>query len=88
MTLAAISQPDQVTNPAFPSSENPRHRTPPGHRVLHLVIPDETFIQLHRAAIDSGMRFSHYMKRYLKEAFPYSHPEHPQPTVTITSPGE
>jgi hypothetical protein len=53
------------------SSRNSKYRTPPGHRVLHLVIPAETFALLHKAAIDSDMKFTHYMHRFLKEAFPY-----------------
>jgi hypothetical protein len=68
----------QTTNPitANPGdSPSPKYKTPPGHRVLHLVIPAETFAQLHRAAIDSNMRFTAYMGRFLKEALPYGRPE-------------
>jgi len=36
------------------------------------VIPAETFAHLHRAAIDSNMKFTAYMLKFLKEAFPYS----------------
>jgi hypothetical protein len=49
-----------------------KYRTPPGHRVLHLVIPAETFALIHKAAIDSEMKFSAYMNRFLKEAFPFT----------------
>ncbi|CAN5605553.1 hypothetical protein BH23PLA1_BH23PLA1_36880 [soil metagenome] len=62
------------TQPAAPAptGEGPRYRTPPGHRVLHLVIPSETFALIHKAAIDSNMKFTAYMHRFLKEAFPYT----------------
>ena len=64
-------------HPRGETSSDPKYRTPAGHRVLHLVIPAETFALLHKAAIDSNMKFTHYMNRFLKEAFPYgSLPSH------------
>ena len=63
----------------------PKYRTPPGHRVLHLVIDQATFDLLHIQAIRSRMKFTAYMQRFLQEAFPYSEPIAPAPS---TSPGE
>lgn len=94
-TITRPVQPSTTTTtttppPASSRCEGPKHRTPPGHRVLHLVIPDETFTLLHRAAIESrpSMRFSHFMRRFLKEAFPYDQPEHPHPATAIPDPTE
>lgn len=52
------------------STKDRKCRTPPGHRVLHLVIPTETFIQLHKSALDSNMKSSNCMNRFLEESFP------------------
>ncbi len=49
-----------------------KHRTPAGHRVIHLVVPESTFVHVHKQALESGMRFSQYMNKFLLEAFPYS----------------
>jgi len=56
-------------------TETPKHRTPPGHRVLHLVIDQETFDLLHLCALRSRMKYTAFMQRFLKEAFPYDGPE-------------
>lgn len=60
---------------AAPTTKTHKYRTPPGHRVLHLVIPTQTFALLHKAAIDSEMKFTAYMQRFLMEAFPYNQNE-------------
>lgn len=65
------SQPDAGTSPP-PGRTRPRYCTPPGHRVIHAVVPETTFVHVHKMALESGMRFSHYMARFLEEAFPYS----------------
>ncbi len=72
------------TQPAAPAptGKGPRYRTPPGHRVLHLVIDQETFDLLHIQAIRSQMKFTAYMNMFLKEAFPYSQPEIPPPPAS------
>jgi hypothetical protein len=72
---------EQATQAATPKNA-PRYCTPPGNRVLHLVVPAETFALIHRAAIDSNMRFTAYMHRFLKEAFPYHGPESPSPSIS------
>ena len=53
------------------SAEIPKRRTPPGHRVLHLVIDQGTFDLIHMCALKSRMKFTAYMQRFLREAFPY-----------------
>jgi hypothetical protein len=68
----------QTTNPL--SDKDRRYRTPPGHRVLHLIIDQQTFNSLHIQAIRSGMKFTAYMQRFLKEAFPFDEPEDSQST--------
>jgi hypothetical protein len=67
---------DQPVKPVSSPSKKPKYRTPPGHRILHLIIPAETFVLIHKAAIDSDMKFTAYMNRFLKEAFPFTDPEH------------
>lgn len=59
------------------SEPAPKYRTPPGHRVLHLVIDQATFDLLHIQAIRSRMKFTAYMQRFLQEAFPYGEPGGP-----------
>jgi hypothetical protein len=49
-----------------------RYRTPPGQRVIHVLVPEETFVHVHKMALESGMRFTHYLCRFLEEAFPYA----------------
>ncbi len=63
------------------------YRTPPGHRILHVVIPDATFTLLHKAALDSGMKFTQFMNRFLTEAHPYNHPVNLATTDAIPSNG-
>ena len=53
------------------ASARPKYQTPPGHRVIHAVVPEATFVHVHKMALESGMRFSHYLARFLEEAFPY-----------------
>jgi hypothetical protein len=48
-----------------------RYKTPPGQRVIHVVVPEATFVHVHKMALESSMRFSHYLARFLEEAFPY-----------------
>jgi hypothetical protein len=48
-----------------------RYRTPPGKRVIHVLVPEATFVHVHKMALESGLRFSHYLARFLDEAFPY-----------------
>jgi len=59
------------------SVEIPKHRTPPGKRVLHLIIDQGTFDLIHLCALRSRMKFTAYMQRFLREAFPYEVPEAP-----------
>ena len=66
---------DQSTSRAPTSEKAGKYRTPPGHRVLHLVIDQATFDSLHIQAIRSNMKFTAYMQRFLKEAFPFDGPD-------------
>jgi len=54
-----------------------KYRTPQGQRVIHVLVPEATFVHVHKMALESGLRFSHYLNRFLNEAFPYS----PEPRV-------
>jgi hypothetical protein len=62
-----------------------KYRTRPGQRVLHLVIDQATFDSLHIQAIRSRMKFTAYMQRFLKEAFPFDGPEDP-PSTQVADP--
>ncbi len=48
-----------------------KYRTPPGQRVIHVLVPEHTFVHVHKMALESGLRFSHYLVRFLNEAFAY-----------------
>ncbi len=61
----------QPVTPSPTSEKASKYATPPGHRVLHLVIDQETFDSLHVNAIKSRMKFTAYMQRFLQETFPY-----------------
>ncbi len=74
MTQTATATSDHQTTGQAPHQEQ-KHRTPPGHRVLHLVIDQETFDLLHLCALRSRMKYTAFMRRFLKEAFPYDDPD-------------
>jgi len=54
-----------------PLARPSRYRTPPGKRVIHVLVPEATFVHVHKMALESGLRFSHYLARFLDEAFPH-----------------
>ena len=54
-------------------------RTPPGYRVLHVIVPEPIFNHVKAQAYLSGMRFPEYVARYLEEASPYE--GIPQPII-------
>jgi len=58
-----------------PTTVNPakkhKYRAPAGQRVIHVLVPEATFVHVHKMALESGLRFSHYLNRFLNEAFPY-----------------
>ncbi len=47
-------------------------RTPPGYRVLHVIVPEPIFYHVKAQAYLSGMRFPEYVARFLEEAWPYT----------------
>gem|GEM_PF-2655095 len=47
-------------------------RTPPGYRVLHVIVPEPIFNHVKAQAYLSGMRFPEYVARFLKEAWPFT----------------
>ncbi len=47
-------------------------RTPPGYRVLHVIVPEPIFNHVKAQAYLSGMRFPEYVARFLKEALPFT----------------
>ncbi len=69
----------QATSP--PRSAN--GRTPPGYRVLHVIVPEQTFNFAKAQAYLSGLRFPEYVARFLNEAWPYNDS---RPPTTPTSP--
>lgn len=44
-----------------PPARRPRDRTPPGHRVLHVVLPEKTFNHVKAQAYLSDMPFPQYV---------------------------
>jgi len=68
---------DQTRAPTVNPAKKPKYQTPAGHRVIHVIVPEATFVHVHKMALESGLRFSHYLNRFLNEAFPYS----PEPRV-------
>lgn len=73
-----------------PSALSPRRsangRTPPGYRVLHVIVPEQTFNHVKAQAYLSGMRFPEYIARFLEEAWPYTDAHAPQKTVDPQAP--
>ena len=47
-------------------------RTPPGYRVLHVIVPEQIFNHVKAQAYLSGLRFPDYLARFLNEAWPYN----------------
>ncbi len=68
---------DQTRAPTANPAKKHKYRTPAGHRVIHVIVPEATFVHVHKMALESGLRFSHYLNRFLNEAFAYS----PEPRV-------
>lgn len=54
--------------------------TPPGYRVLHVIVPEPVFNHAKAQAYLSGMRFPEYVARFLKEAWPLT--DNRQPAAT------
>lgn len=46
-------------------------RTPPGYRVLHVIVPEMTFNHLKAQSYLLGMRFPEYVVRHLEGALPH-----------------
>ena len=68
---------DQTRAPNVNLAKKHKYQTPVGHRVIHVIVPEATFAHVHKMALESRLRFSHYLNRFLNEAFPYS----PEPRV-------
>ena len=77
ITGTALQGPEPESRPA--EGQRHRNRLPPGHRVLHVILPEHVFNHAKAQAALSGMPFKTYMERFLQEAFPYnrSQPAHP-----------
>lgn len=68
MTENGLTQTDSTT----PSTRRQSNgRTPPGCRVLHVIVPTKVFNHVKAQAYLSGMRFPEYMVRLLEEAWAY-----------------
>lgn len=67
-------------------------RTPPGYRVLHVIVPEQIFNHVKAQAYLSGLRFPDYVARFLEEAWPYndsrspSNQVKPQAQITVIAP--
>lgn len=60
----------------------PNGRTPPGYRVLHVIVPEAVFIHTKIQAFQSGLRFPEYVAWSLTEAKPYQGSRLPTKDVT------
>ena len=67
----------------WPPRRTPQGRTPPGCKVLHVIVPESIFNHVKAQAYLSGMRFPEYVARYLEEACPYD--GIPQPIIHNSS---
>jgi hypothetical protein len=72
------------THSALSPPRSANGRTPPGYRVLHVIVPEPIFNHVKAQAYLSGMRFPEYVARILKEAWPYT--ESRQPPATSNPP--
>jgi hypothetical protein len=61
-------------------------RTPPGYRVLHVLLPETTFNNVKAMAYLSGMRFQDYVAKFLAEVCPYSVDRKPQIRTSTPAP--
>lgn len=68
------------THPALSPPRSSVGRTPPGYRVLHVIVPEPIFNHVKAQAYLSGMRFPEYVARFLKEAWPFA--DYRQPSAT------
>ena len=46
------------------------HDGPNRHRVLHVIIPEDAFVQAHLAAVKSGMYFKDFITEVLRSSVP------------------
>ena len=68
-----VVPPDLVrTQSALSPPRSANGRTPLGYRVLHVIVPETVFNHVKAQAYLSGMRFSEYVARFLKEAWPFT----------------
>lgn len=56
-------------------------RTPPGYRVLHVIVPEQVFNHVKVQSLLSGLRFPDYVARFLQEAWPYQDSRSPSDQV-------
>ena len=61
-------------------------RTPPGYRVLHVIVPEQIFNHVKAQAYLSGLRFPDYVARFLEEAWPYQNNRSPQHQISPQAP--
>ena len=57
---------------ALSPRRSPKGRTPPGYRVLHVIVPESIFNHVKAQSYLSGLRFPEYVARFLEEAWPYN----------------
>lgn len=76
------------THSALSPPRSANGRTPPGYRVLHVIVPEPIFNHVKAQAYLSGMRFPEYVARFLEEAWPYKDTRTPQGAVAPPAPME
>lgn len=74
------------THTATLSSRPANGRTPPGHRVLHVIVPEPIFNHVKAQAYLSGLRFPEYVAHVLKNAAPYTAPALTDDTAPAPTP--
>lgn len=74
------------THSALSPPRSANGRTPPGYRVLHVIVPEPIFNHVKAQAYLSGMRFPEYVARFLEEAWPYKDDRAPRDVVAPPAP--
>lgn len=54
-----------------------KERRHPGHRYVHVLVPDRTYNHVKVQASLSGMELPEYVAKFLQEAWPYPGPSSP-----------
>ena len=72
--MATVNQQPSAGTSADGQGERKSRRHPPGYRWLSVLLPQQTFNNLHIQARLSNMSFREYMEQWCQEAFPLNGP--------------